>query len=157
MESNPSSAAAGGKGEPASTPDAMDQAQTRENVGTTWNTDLMETLVERPHRRTVLKGSARDARSFSRGAPMIYDKEPNLVTSSLSGLVDADGVIVELCIYRLEHQSAWTLEAVLPNGTSVVWDDEFPSDLAAYDAFERTLKEEGVSQLLGNVIQFPGT
>ena len=83
------------------------------------------------------------------------EKEPNLVTSSLSGKVTEQGTTVDLCIYKLEFGLTWTLEVVLPNGTSVVWDDEFPTDVAAQAEFRRTLDEEGMSALLGNVVQFP--
>ena len=39
-----------------------------------------------------------------------------------------DQVTVEVQIYRLQAESGWSLEVVNVQGTSVVWDDLFPSD-----------------------------
>lgn len=85
------------------------------------------------------------------------EKAPNLVTSGLSGFVTKEGTSLDVCIYRLEHQAAWTLEVVTSDGTSVVWDDPFESDDAAFAEFEKTIDEIGVAGLLneGNIIQFP--
>ena len=49
----------------------------------------------------------------------------------------------------------WTLEVVLSDGTSVVWDDLFPTDTTAHEEFQRTLSEEGVASNVGNVMQSP--
>ena len=59
------------------------------------------------------------------------EREPDLITSSLSRHVTQDGITVELCIYRLETKTEWLLEVVNSSGTSIVWDDQFPSDDAA--------------------------
>jgi hypothetical protein len=60
-------------------------------------------------------------------------------------------------IYRLEHDPQWALEVVNENGTSTVWDNLFDSDEKASEAFELTLREEGISAFLdrGNIIEFP--
>ncbi|HEY8005566.1 MAG TPA: hypothetical protein VIE66_01895 [Methylocella sp.] len=81
---------------------------------------------------------------------------PNLVISSLSGPVTRDDVTVEVDIYRLEHDPTWSLEVVNGAGTSIVWDDRFPSDSDAYQEFLRTVAEEGMQAFLdkGNVIPF---
>lgn len=85
------------------------------------------------------------------------EKTPNLITSGYSKHITDDGVTIELCIYRLEYSSEWSLEVVNSNGTSIVWDSVFSSDDAAYMEFKRILKEEGISSFLDNdnVIQFP--
>jgi hypothetical protein len=82
--------------------------------------------------------------------------DPNLVTSGLSGVVTQDGVKVEICIVRLEHEKLWTLEVVNAAGTSVVWDEQFSSDEEAYAEFKRTVAAEGMQAFLdqGNVIPF---
>jgi hypothetical protein len=82
--------------------------------------------------------------------------DPNLVTSSLSGVVSQDGVKVEICIVRLEHEKLWTLEVVNAAGTSVVWDGQFSSDEEAYAEFKRTVAAEGMQAFLdpSNVIPF---
>ena len=83
-------------------------------------------------------------------------REPNLVISGLSGPVARDNVTVEVNIVRLEHETTWLLEVVNDAGTSIVWDDLFPSDNDAYDEFLRTVAEDGMQTFLdkGNVIPF---
>jgi len=85
------------------------------------------------------------------------EREPNLITSSLSGHVTQDDITVELCIYRLETKSEWLLEVVNSAGTSIVWDDQFPSDEAANEEFLRTVAKEGMATFLDDakVIPFP--
>ena len=73
------------------------------------------------------------------------EREPNLVTSSLSRRVIRDGITVELCIYRIETNPEWSLEVVNIAGTSIVWDDLFSSDEAANEEFLRTVTEEGMA------------
>jgi hypothetical protein len=82
--------------------------------------------------------------------------EPNLVTSGLSRKVTRDGITVEVCIYRLETELEWSLEVVNAKGTSIVWEDLFPSDQAANEAFLQTVAEEGMSAFLdsANIIPF---
>lgn len=83
-------------------------------------------------------------------------RDPNLVTSSLSGIVTRDGVRVEVNIVRLEDEKLWSLEVVNVDGTSIVWDERFSSDDEAHAEFERTVSEEGMKTFLdqGNVIPF---
>ena len=85
------------------------------------------------------------------------EREPNLITSSLSRHVTRDGITVELCIYRLETKSEWLLEVVNSAGTSIVWDNQFPSDDAANEEFLRTVAKEGMATFLDDakVIPFP--
>lgn len=84
-------------------------------------------------------------------------REPNLVYSSLNRKLTRDGISVEVNIIRLEASPEWTLEVVNASGTSIVWDDPFPSDDEAYAEFERTVREEGMKAFLDNakVIPFP--
>ena len=85
------------------------------------------------------------------------EREPYLITSSLSRNVTQDDITVELCIYRLETKSEWLLEVVNSAGTSIVWDDQFPSDEAANEEFLRTVAKEGMTTFLDDakVIPFP--
>jgi len=82
--------------------------------------------------------------------------EPNLIHSGLSGLVTKDGATVRVYITRLENEPGWALEVVNSSATSTVWDDLFPSDQAAYAAFQRAIDEEGIQSFLdqGKVIPF---
>jgi hypothetical protein len=85
------------------------------------------------------------------------DRDPNIVSSSLSDVVREDGVTVRLEIYRLEHESQWSLEVINDAGTSIVWDVPFDTDEEAHAAFRLTVEEEGMEAFLdkSNVIQFP--
>ena len=90
------------------------------------------------------------------GTTIMCQRDPNLVTSGLSGVVTQDGIKVEICIYRLEHEKPWTLEVVNAAGTSVVWDEQFSSDEEAHAEFKRAVADEGMQAFLdqGNVIPF---
>ena len=83
------------------------------------------------------------------------DREPNIVTSSLSRRVSRDGVAVDVRICRLETEAKWTLEVVNAAGTSTVWDDLFPSDDAAYEEFLRTVADEGMAAFLDSAKVVP--
>lgn len=83
------------------------------------------------------------------------EREPNLVTSSLSRKFTRDGTTVEIGIYRLETEPGWSLEVVNAAGTSTVWDDLFPTDDAAIAEFERTVAEEGMVAFLDRAKVIP--
>lgn len=87
----------------------------------------------------------------------MQERDPNIVNSGLSRTVTAQGARVEVMIYRLEHDPQWALEVVNENGTSTVWDNLFDTDEEANEAFELTLREEGINAFLdrSNVIEFP--
>lgn len=88
---------------------------------------------------------------------MNQENDPNLVYSGLCQHIKRDGVEIEVCIIRLEHEKDWTLEVVNDKGTSIVWDDTFPTDKAAFEELERTIAKEGMASFLdnANVIPFP--
>jgi uncharacterized protein len=87
----------------------------------------------------------------------VEERIPNIGTSGFSRHVTKDGITVELCIYRLEEESRWTLEVVNDTGTSIVWDDTFSSDDAANEEFLKTVAEEGMATFLdgAKIIRFP--
>jgi hypothetical protein len=85
----------------------------------------------------------------------VEEREPNLVTSGLSRDVTRDGITVEVCRYRLETTQGWSLEVVNSAGTSIVWDDLFPSDDAANEEFLRTVAEEGMAAFLDSAKVVP--
>jgi hypothetical protein len=74
----------------------------------------------------------------------MIEQDPKIVDSPLSRRVTRDGVAVDVSIIRLEHELAWSLEVVNSGNTSIVWDELFPTDEAAYAEFERTVAEEGM-------------
>ena len=73
--------------------------------------------------------------------------DPKLIQSALSRTVREDGTEVRIDIYRLETTD-WSLEVVDEAGTSTVWDDLFPTDLAALDEALKTIREEGIKTFL---------
>ena len=66
-----------------------------------------------------------------------------------------DGVTVDVSIIRLEHENEWSLEVVNSANTSIVWDELFPTDEAAYAEFERTVAEEGMHAFLDSAKMIP--
>jgi hypothetical protein len=83
------------------------------------------------------------------------ERDPNIVNSGLSRKVTRDGVTVEVSIIRLEHENEWSLEVVNSANTSIVWDELFPTDEAAYAEFERTVAEEGMQTFLDSAKVIP--
>ena len=83
--------------------------------------------------------------------------DPSLVTSGLSKTVQCKGEDLRIEIYRLEHQTEWTLEVIDTEGTSTVWDDPFDTDADAHDEAIKAIEEEGMAAFRssGNVISFP--
>lgn len=48
----------------------------------------------------------------------MHERDPNIVTSSLSGVVTEQGVTVRVNIIRLENEPGWSLEVENEHGTS---------------------------------------
>lgn len=76
------------------------------------------------------------------------DIDPPIIDSSLSKTVTVDGITVQVRIFKLDDDDGWTLEVVNEAGTSTVWEDPFLTDTDAFEAFQRTVKEEGVETFL---------
>jgi hypothetical protein len=51
---------------------------------------------------------------------MMHERDPNIVTSSLSGIVAEQGITVRVNITRLENEPGWSMEVENENGTSTV-------------------------------------
>ncbi len=76
-------------------------------------------------------------------APSIPHRE--LEFSPLSGRVTRHGVTVQVHIYRFAGtDDRWTLEVIDREDGSTVWDDDFASDVNAYEAFEQCVQREGI-------------
>ncbi|MEX1663469.1 hypothetical protein AB4874_17870 [Thioclava sp. 15-R06ZXC-3] len=85
------------------------------------------------------------------------EREPNLVISSASQRIVEDGVPFKVDIYKLEGGERWTLEVVTEDGTTIVWDDLFDDDRAAFDEALNTIRGEGAVAFANggsNVIPF---
>ncbi len=73
------------------------------------------------------------------------DDDYVLVHSPLETRLAADGLAIEVLIYRGEDEDGWILEVVDHLGGSTVWDDRFPTDQAAYEAVTRAIVAEGIA------------
>jgi hypothetical protein len=71
--------------------------------------------------------------------------DPNIVDSGLSQRITVDGHELKIEIYRLEHDTQWSLEIVDEDDTSTVWDNLFDTDQGALDAALKMVTEEGLS------------
>jgi hypothetical protein len=76
------------------------------------------------------------------------EEEYELVFSPLCQSITVDGHTLDIQIYR-GLGPEWNLEVVEPSGGSNVWDDLFPTDLAALEEALRTIREDGAQSLLG--------
>jgi hypothetical protein len=75
--------------------------------------------------------------------------DPEIRHSPLCAKVTRGGVTVDVQIYRFASgDDGWSLEVINEEGTSIVWDDRFATDVAAYAEFERTIDEEGIETFL---------
>lgn len=87
------------------------------------------------------------------GCPLVrkgnrMTNDPKIIKSPLSRKFTADGITVDVEIYRAEGSDQWTLELVDDEWTSTVWDDPFPTDQAAWEEFESGVQEIGLAALL---------
>lgn len=71
------------------------------------------------------------------------EREPNLIISSASRHIVEEGVPFKVDIYKLEGGDGWSLEVVTEDGTSIVWDDLFEDDQAAFKEAVETIRNEG--------------
>ena len=76
------------------------------------------------------------------------EEEFDLEMSPLCQDLTDSGKTVRIEIYR-GGGSNWHVEVVDEFGNSTVWDDQFPTDTAAFDGLKSTIKEEGIGVLIG--------
>jgi hypothetical protein len=83
--------------------------------------------------------------------------DPNIVNSGLSRKIVVGGLGFRVEIYRLEHETGWSLEVIDKDGTSTVWDEQFKSDQEALDEVLKAIRDEGAAAFMdrGNVVPFP--
>jgi hypothetical protein len=78
---------------------------------------------------------------------MHMDDDYDNIDSPLSQSITVDGHTVQIQIYR-GPDTEWTLEVVDSGNGSNVWNDLFPTDLAALEEALRTIREEGITSFL---------
>ena len=76
------------------------------------------------------------------------DEEIELEMSPLCQHLTDGGKSVRVEIYR-GGGSNWHLEVVDEFGNSTVWDDQFPTDAAALEEAESTIRDDGINALIG--------
>ena len=85
------------------------------------------------------------------------EREPNLIISSASRHIVEEDIPFKVDIYKLEGENGWSLEVVTADGTSIVWDDLFEDDQAAFEEAIATIRKEGAVAFTNggsNVIPF---
>ena len=85
------------------------------------------------------------------------EREPNLIISSASQHIVEEDIPFKVDIYKLEGGDGWSLEVVTADGTSIVWDDLFKDDQAAFEEAIATIRKEGAVAFANggsNVIPF---
>ena len=85
------------------------------------------------------------------------EREPNPVILSASRHIVEEDIPFKVDIYKLEGGDGWSLEVVTADGTSIVWDDLFEDDQAAFEEAIATIRKEGAvafSNGGSNVIPF---
>lgn len=70
--------------------------------------------------------------------------DPKIILSELSRTMEAEGTSVDVSIYRLEHESEWTLEIFDENWNSAVWDDKFTTEEDALAEAIAAINAEGI-------------
>jgi hypothetical protein len=70
--------------------------------------------------------------------------EDELVRSPLEATVSRDSIAVRIHIYRGSSDTQWCLEVEDSEGGSTVWDEQFDTDQAAFDAAMLAIEEYGI-------------
>ena len=73
---------------------------------------------------------------------------PGISRSPLCQSFTADGITVQIEIYRLEDTSGWTLELIDAEGGAIVWEQQFATDAAAFAEFTEGLEKMGLEKLI---------
>ena len=71
-----------------------------------------------------------------------------IIMSPLCQSVTVEGKTVQIDIYK-DNEGGWLLEVVDQYNNSTVWKDSFESDKSALNEVMDTIKEEGISSLIG--------
>lgn len=79
---------------------------------------------------------------------MVTHNLPELEESPLNRKITRDGISVTVDIYRfMVGDNSWTLELVMEDESSIIWDGRFATDADAYAEFHRTLEAEGMATI----------
>lgn len=73
-----------------------------------------------------------------------------IIVSPLSGPFTRDEITVDVLIYRLDADTSWALEVVDESDASTVWDEQFPTDQAAFDFFLAAIETAGLALVIAD-------
>ncbi len=73
---------------------------------------------------------------------------PDVVVSNLSKRLADRDTHIDVQIYRLEDQQAWTLEIIDECGGSTIWNESFETEQAALDKALRAVSAFGINSFL---------
>ena len=76
------------------------------------------------------------------------DEEYEVILSDLSEKFTQDGKSVRIDIYQ-DGDDSWILEVVDQFNNSTIWDDSFPTDVAALNEAHEAIATEGIDALIG--------
>jgi hypothetical protein len=77
----------------------------------------------------------------------------NIIRSRLSRKITREGTTLEVLIYRVEGDEAWTLEVIDHEGGSTVWDATFVTEQDALNEVFQTIASGGISGFVRDHIQ----
>ena len=72
------------------------------------------------------------------------DDRPEIIFSELCCEIEVEGHLLTVEIFRLEDEVGWRLEVENEFGTLYIHDDPFIADGLAWNAFKKTVDEEGL-------------
>ena len=78
------------------------------------------------------------------------DEEYEVILSDLSENFTQDGKSVRIDIYQ-DGDDGWILEVVDQFNNSTIWDDPFPTDVAALNEAHEAIEKEGIDALIGEI------
>jgi hypothetical protein len=71
------------------------------------------------------------------------EEEYQVIMSNLSEHFSQDGKTVQIEIYQ-DGEGGWLLEVVDEHNNSTVWDDPFPTEVAALNEAHEAIEKEGI-------------
>ena len=78
------------------------------------------------------------------------DEEYEVILSDLSEKFTQEGKSVRIDIYQ-DGDDGWILEVVDQFNNSTIWDDPFPTDVAALNEAHEAIEKEGIDALIGEI------
>lgn len=79
---------------------------------------------------------------------MNAEEDPKTIMSDRCAEVEVDSHFLKVDIYKSDIDPGWILEVINEFGRSIVFDDPFLADGLAWQQFEKTLHEEGLTAFL---------